>query len=480
MSKGKTPISLLILLSVIAFLFVNHGLFFYGHFGYDDMEYARLSHDLLQGNLNWDNHYSYRLSILGLTGLSYGVLGINDWSSALPALLLSCIILYLFYRHSKDHPWYVFVMMLIFYFAIRWNVFYSDKLMPDIYVSAFVFLAWYSYRNRGSSGWKAPVLFVSGLFGAFLAKGTVILILPLLATYFIYDIYTKKGAFWWRSISIGLPVLLVYFGLHQVFLGDAFARFDAIEGNAYFNSCSYSLMEFSETIKRLTTDFLSFIWREDFYIYAVIGLLPLLLSLIKKKKVTKPMLFYVGTIWISLLSMNFMTISLTSYNPTCLDPRHYLLFTPIMAVCSACIVWDIIQDFSSWKKAFAIVLLSTLIIPTIKYIQYGTKMNYSDTRSDIYKLIANEKESTLISNKVMTNLLRYYSEYKEDGRFLSTKELSHPLSKDVLLISNWYTEFHANTSMDKMMEESGLAKDDFQISRRDSSLLSVTIYRRSE
>ena len=56
----------------------------------------------MNGNLLLDDyHFSYRWSILGLTALSYKMLGITNLASALPAMLISIITLCLVHTPKR-------------------------------------------------------------------------------------------------------------------------------------------------------------------------------------------------------------------------------------------------------------------------------------------------------------------------------------------------------------------------------------------
>ena len=135
----------MLLLSLI-FLVIHHTHFFYGHFGYDDLHYAELAHELTKEKMDFTDHYSYRWPILVMTAISYQIFGISDFSSAIPAILISSGILFLMFGEFRKHPFAMLIAVLLF-FMIRWNLFYTDKLMPDIFVSGFVFLAWISYTK---------------------------------------------------------------------------------------------------------------------------------------------------------------------------------------------------------------------------------------------------------------------------------------------------------------------------------------------
>ena len=74
----------------IAFLFVYHIISFQGYFGYDDVEYAQLAIQLMNGDFEFSaNHFSSRIAVIALLALSYQLFGVNDFSSMFPSLLMT-------------------------------------------------------------------------------------------------------------------------------------------------------------------------------------------------------------------------------------------------------------------------------------------------------------------------------------------------------------------------------------------------------
>ena len=121
-----------------------HHLFGYiGHYGYDDMEYAHVAARLISGEFDADNHYSFRITLVGLTALSYKLFGINDWASALPALIFSIGTLLLVFQILRNESWPILTIGLALFTFNNWTFFYSDKLMPDVAVTFFAFLFCY-------------------------------------------------------------------------------------------------------------------------------------------------------------------------------------------------------------------------------------------------------------------------------------------------------------------------------------------------
>ena len=193
MKTNRTKTILWLSLLALVFL-IHHYWFFYGHFGYDDMHYARLSSDLLSGTWDLMDHYSHRVSVIGLTALSYSIFGINDFGSAFFPLCMSIGICMMICHVLYKRGLLMQVIGLSLYFGYQWNLFYSDKLMADIYVSFFMTTAYYGRWLVVSGGLKnrtGGVLFAVALFCSFLSKGTFILLLPLFLFLLIVDINNR-------------------------------------------------------------------------------------------------------------------------------------------------------------------------------------------------------------------------------------------------------------------------------------------------
>jgi hypothetical protein len=460
---------------------VHHLGFFYGYFGYDDIYYARLADRLLDGNVDYTDHYSYRWTVLLPTAFSYYLFGVSDFSTALPSLLVSVGVLGLLYRQFKASAWVLGITILLL-FSVRWFVFYTDKLMPDVYVSFFLFWAWsvYDRARVETPRWMTSLGLTVLLLAAFLAKGTVILILPLLAYYFWRDWRLGALPTWRYIIPVGLCLLAAYFGLLYALTGSAGARFAAIDANSYFNECSYSEMPIAETWGRLTTGFASLVWQEGllkFFMLAIGGM-----AYARWRRVDSTVYcevkYYVTTIVVLFLSMNFMTISLSGYNPTCLDIRHFLFAVPIMAACVGRLV--VILDLPATVRYLLIAFLVLSLLPTIKHMSYAKSLNYSTTKTDIVELTTQHEAATIVSNAVMINLIDFYSDFDRPGSQLLKVDDLTPGACDqgCYLVTDWYTNYHAGT--DPVAMVSDLSEMGYQVIKADdlsSRFTGVEVYK---
>lgn len=458
MIRKQYTYSIVLLLACIAALILHHASYFYGYFGFDDLHYARLSALLLDGHIDYSDHYSYRWPVLAFTSISYALFGISDLSSALPTLSLSFGILGGLAWLFRRQPFALLVSLLLF-FAIRWNVFYTDKLMPDVYLSFFLFIAWICYVKMSSyKEWHLGIVMSTALLLAFMSKGTVILIAPLLLFYLIADVKRGHGSKWKPILASGLLLLLGYGVSCYMLTGNALARFDAISANSYYNDCSYSEMPISHTIERLTSGFFTMIWNESLIIFLIMAILARIISAytVDIEKNQRSIRFHTNTIFVLFLSMNFMTFSLTSYNPGCLDIRHYIFCVPIM---SASIGYVLIAlDLPlRWQVLVALGLVICLK-PTYDLMVYSKSLRYSDTKHDIQAIVQSLKDDdrVYVASPVMCNLIDYYNAFDDDERTMMTRDYAElGCSGDCYLLSNWYSEFHSKTNLDGIKRDLG-------------------------
>lgn len=325
------------------------------------MEYAEMAYKLLSGDTDYSNHFTYRFSIIIPTAIAYFFFGVNDWSSSIPPMIASSLVLLLVYRLLKKESIATISIALSMTLFSEWFLFYGNKLMVDIYVCLGVLSLIYSmYQVRfcqPKSTIKYALLFALSLLFSFMAKGTIILILPLLLFLFLHDIIRREQLlFWEKSIFFSFLVLLLYFILLHVLTGDFTSRFAAIELNGYVNRCSYVLQETTVVFKRITRDFFEMLRNEG----PAWGFIFVITALFFNRKLhffslKTPLSFFLVSSLLLLFSSNFMSISLSGYNPMCIDLRHYLWLIPVSAIATSLLIKE-----TSFDKKFQVTALSLL------------------------------------------------------------------------------------------------------------------------
>lgn len=450
----------------IVVLMTYHFLAYFGHYGYDDLHYAKQSAQLLQGIVDYNDHYSYRIPVLFLTSIFYFLFGINDFSSSLPALVMSSGIVAMVYWILKDQEVYTLVIGMALCIFSEWFLFYSDKLMPDMHLAFFQFAALsivYRYNFLDSRQIYMPHAWSLGLalFLGFLTKESIILLFPVLIYFVIIDLSRKFNfKFWLWSILSFVCLFTLYLLALKYITGELFKRFETIFSNAYLNLCSYDQQSSIILTKRILGDFFQMLISQGMAIGLIIVLAAQLKNIIN---VGKPQLdssnFWIVSSLLLALSFNFMTISPTAYSPMCIDPRHYLVLIPVSAVASAPILFQFFKfrkyrieltslaflvclysffnDLNGFSKLYLPVFLlffivsltppktnqifyfilaftGLLCIKPIDSIAYARKVNYNKQKKYFKELILESQSNcVLITDDVQSRLASYYQSFQE-------------------------------------------------------------------
>ncbi len=348
--NGKRAVNWVVLLAHLLVILLYHNLVYIGHYGYDDMEYAKAAVDLLKGRADFSNHFSHRLSVTVPTALSFALVGINDSGTSLPALLFTFLIAFLLASLLWKKGPIALSIGLSMALLPQWFLFYTDKLMPDMAVAFFVFAAvafyWWGIKNFGRRKVAYGAAFSLSLLLGFLAKGTIVLALPWVLVIFFIDLFRKRErSFWLAAAGSGVALLGLYFIATWWLTGSFTSRFTAIAGNAYMNACSYAELPVSFLLERVVKGF----WEMGIKYGLLPGMVFLMAGLIGKKfrligENYSLLRYSLLTGIVFLLSANFMTISPSAYNPMCLDVRHYLFLFPILSLPAALVFTKFISE----------------------------------------------------------------------------------------------------------------------------------------
>jgi len=487
-----------ILLIYILIVVLYHLFGYTGHYGFDDMHYAELANALLKGSIDFGDHYAYRFPVLGLTALSYLLFGISDFASSLPAMAICITILIIVFSTLRAHGSKTTVIGLSLTTLSNWFLFYSDKLMPDLYVAlsvigALALIHRYKFKSKKNKAVPNAILVTLVLLFGFMSKGTIVLMLPLLGFMIVSDIIQKRDLkFWAYSLISGLIFLALYLTIIWLFTGNVMERFEAIAGNSYLNPCSYDQQSLGILLKRV---FIGFFELSVFQSLAT-GFIFVFAILFQKKglrffSINDSFSFYLVSAMILFLSSSFMSISANSYSPMCLDPRHYLFLLPVVSIPAS----RIIAGFLTSKQYGLQILIAILCITAISFflegqtfillylpllglfalyffagnsqkhqnlfialfsvilllipldmVRYARQVQYRKQRAIVKEQVLDHNDACIVvSNEVQKRLLSYYSGFDEDQskRFLSYEEFedSKDRAEEKLLLLNWYTRY---------------------------------------
>lgn len=520
---------ILILAAFVGFIIVYHFFGYTGHFGYDDLHYARLANDFKNGIVDYNDHFTYRTPVIVFTSISYLLFGVSDFASSLPALIISVLVLLMVFTLLKERGNRTLIIGLALTTLSGWFLFYSDKLMPDMYVAFSVLCALYvihqyRYANQKNRIFLFALLLNLALLFGFMSKGTIILILPLLIYYFIIDIVRKKHIrFWFHTAITGALLFLAYFFIIWLLTGDFFKRLEAVSTNAYLNLCSYDQQPVGILLKRIVYGFFEMI----IYQGMATGFVFVIAYAVGKKsfrifKMDDSFSFWTISSVILLLSSNFMSVSLKSYSPMCLDPRHYLYLIPVVSISASIIINEFIEEKNSkvpivvlagviaiisvflqgksdyqlyiplfilvfiflviqktrlYENLFVIALLAILLIQPISAMNYAQKVQYRKQMKIFNEQILNRGDSiVVITNEVQKRLGDYYSGFTFNN-ILSYNEFIYD-SLDhhkKILFKNWYTRYLSGMSDNDLPTYAKNISGKNKLLFQDSALL-ISVY----
>lgn len=494
----------LFLLAYIVLVILYHFVGYTGHFGYDDVHYAQLAADLLKGKVNFEDHYLYRFPVILFTALFYLIFGISDLSSSLPALIITLIILVMVFYLLKERGPLILVLGLSLCSLSNWFLFYSDKLMPDMFVVLSVLWALatiHRYKfisNKSKPALHAFLLALALLFG-FMSKGTIVLVLPLLIFLLVTDLlYRRDLKFWGYSLLSGIFLLSVYLLIIWIFTGELLKRFEAIADNSYLNLCSYDQQSLKILLKRVFFGFFGL----SIYQALATPFIFILATLFQRRglhifRMDDSHSFFLASSVILFLSASFMTISVTSYAPMCLDPRHYLYLVPVASIPASRIIGEylesgkpalqmilvlvavslisyFLQGDSFWKLYFPLTVLVLLyyfvnrekktrllflflftiilLLLPLDMISYARQLKYTEQKEIVKEQVLKMyPDHLIITDEVQKRLLEYYCGFDGDqmGRFLSfdqckpghCRDTLAALNGGTLLLLNWHTRY---------------------------------------
>lgn len=315
-----------------------------GHFGFDDMHYARLSAQVASGTFaTTHDHYTFRWPLILLNGAVFYLLGISDYTAAIVPITATLATAGMVWRMGRHLSLTARVFAVFMTAWSEWIFFYSTKIMPDILILlAATAMLWLWYEGRHGALQKHPFGAGSGLaaafFFGFLSKETLLLLAPFWA--FVAAKEVQNGVnkrFWSGAIGSGAVLFGLYFAWMYGATGHLGGRFRAIAENAYFNACSYDQLPVEHLFRRIGYE----LWRVFFETGVAAGIILLLAS--RRLSASTPERQIQQTAWWWLLLSNFMSISPTHYVPLCPDIRHYLFVVPPLALVSAHTIEDYLR-----------------------------------------------------------------------------------------------------------------------------------------
>lgn len=448
----------MLLLSGLAILLVHNTFFHSGYFGFDELTYSTLAHDLFEGNLDKKlNLFSYRLGIILPLALSYFLFGINDFSNMIPSLLALLVTLFILLKYLRPFPMVIKIICALYFICFPIHLMYLAKPMPDIIVelgfllcfSAY-FLSSYSLKTKNDQLW---VLFLIGGILIFLSKETFLIIYPFFLLLLISDLRAKKKHQFWKKSLLAVFIFLIgYFIYFYLSTGNPIIRVDAIFHERYISECSYEFQPLSILLKRVSYE----LW-VDFMQWGVLIPVGFLMLLSKKYDLSKGERFILKSYLAMLLISNFMTISYTDYVPLCNDVRHFLFVFPlgvlglgiglkylpkmnpatILIIGSTIIIqgllceyllpetyWTIflplgagviLWGFTKTRHLAVFLIITGIIMQFYHNAEYNLRTNHPAQKELIYFVISKPGKMNVITDSANTRLAKMYSQYANEN-----------------------------------------------------------------
>ncbi len=205
---GIHSTAVFILLGSLLCLLLHFYFFHGGYLGYDELEYAHLAQQLLDGSFTHGNNlYAYRYAGFVPLALSYVVFGIGDFANFSVTLLtlLTLIFLILKMLPSIDNvsKWLAALLMI----CHPMHLLYLEKPMPDIIVSLGFLLCFYGYYQirfiANTNSGEAATLFITGAILTFLAKETFLIFYPYFLALLLCNVLQKQRWSFWKWTLLG-------------------------------------------------------------------------------------------------------------------------------------------------------------------------------------------------------------------------------------------------------------------------------------
>lgn len=494
-------------LSFFILILIIHSLFAYtGHFGYEDMAYARMANALFQNEAMGVTDYGKPWPLIILTGFFYFIFGVTDFASVLSSLVVSSLILGVVYAILKKTNRITLVTALALTTFNNWMLFYSNKLVPDIYVAlAVVFILYmifqFKFAGKSHSPGLTGLFIALGLVLGMTAKNTMIIFLPLLLYFAIIDIIRKRDLKLWVYTGIYSAMLLglLIFVLMILPGRDWGATFFA---EKYTAVCNYTEQSNDALVARLLYRFFEMMLAQG--MLTGIGIVLASLFIIKDKQFfhfeNGKGFFSFSAIFL-LLSANLMTVSFSGYVPMCTDPLYYLFLVPVAAIAAGLFLQDFYADHkkgyllapiflifgiislltsgNAWFRDYFPLLIFVLIftflpernkkqgifialfllvtgINLVSKFSYADNVKYSMQKEIVSSHFLNpNKKAYVITDRVQKRIADYYTGFNSDHpvQFLAFNTFNFDTlqsDRPLYLLNNWHTSYHAG------LEKNGL------------------------
>jgi|GEM_PF-4954283 len=489
------------------FILVKFRFMYYGMSGFDDCYYSRYAADMIAGKFQMTSDvFSHRIVPALILVPGCYILGINDFSTALPAMIISFLLIaslcgIAFQYYGLRGSYYA----ALFYVSYSGFMYYSDKSLADIPLLACFFGWVYSYYmlrdNLWSAGKSAIIGAASVLMGWF-TKEVIVMILPLVCYWMLRDLYRRSNYSYWLLLlgfcsCGGIAYILYMHCAHN----DVGMRFDALAANFTKNPCLYYNQPISMLLRRLGYEYVQAFMNSQFAIVFTTVILYFLYYLYARPILSDQKRYWLISFIILTLTGNFFPASLSANSPLCADTRHFLFIVPagilsflplwigfidqpknnlmvpfsIILLCGYFYFFDY-HMFWGWLFPLTVVvmlpivrnsfyntyllpvalMLISMYLPIKTYIEQS-KYGYKKQRGYHDRFIKEARAGIYIANEAELNLLKYFSSYQIPDHikiilFNEVEKYTFAAQDSVYVIANGYAAFLCGQSWETMPE----------------------------
>jgi len=390
------------LLFVAVWFLSNQGLSFW-----DDFSYLSLANDINQGDFEvTTNHFTSRVTVLYPVAYVIKYLGISEYTTVIYPLFCGLTLLNLFaWLGHRINRWIGIIGAGLVLCDYHLNYF-SNHLFPEMPMALMVFVVLMSYflvlKNEMVPR-MAGLLAALALFGAFLTKATVVLLLPLLIYLFVLDRRKhRNGSFWLVFVSLTIFFFLLNGFWYLEVKGSFFYRFQNIADNHVATAKSFFDKGASTILARLTYLPLLGFLKGGFFIPLLVAL-PAMIKLRKSHfKLDKAEHLWPVAALFLLAAFWFFSTSWRFYSPLPTDPRHIVFFIPVF-IMTAATFWPEQKLFLNLKKQpIAIALIMGFLAIPVYYISQSGKKNFKAEESIISMHLAGNEDSQIVITDGLT------------------------------------------------------------------------------
>ena len=391
------------LILVAVWYLSNEGLLFW-----DDFSYLNLAHQINDGSFQIStNHFTSRVVLIYPVSWFLDWFGINQYTIVLYPLICSIVLLNLvFWLGGKINQWAGLIGGLLIVCDYH-LIYFSNHLFPELPLAlcVFVFLLSYSLLLKNEIIPRfAGLVAALALFGAFLIKTTVILLIPLIIYLFINDRKQRRnGSFWlvFGFLSIFFFVLNGFWYLEVK--GHFLYRFQNIANNHVATPKTFFDKGGIELLKRLTyLPILGFL-KGGFFIPLLLAL-PAIVKLRRKDfRITESNKFWPVASVFLLLAYWFLSTNWRFYSPIPTENRHIVFFIPVL-IMTAAIHWSGWSMFEWTRKNYLamVFVLGLLLIPGYS-IYRSDRTNFKEMTEVIKSAFVENQAAQLVITDGLTS-----------------------------------------------------------------------------